>query len=633
MNADDPTDPGTTPPEGGDSPPSPITPEQTPSRSRSRGRAVTVVLLGVTVGVIALFAIAFGVVVYLLQQDTTADVAQGSYLKVPLQGVITDAPPQPDLFTEPTDLPPTATEIAEAIRRAATDDRIDGVYLDVRAPQLGWALAREIRTALVDLDQAGKPCVAYGEVWTTRDYYIASACDEIVIAPSGVPLVIGQSLSVTYYRDAMAYLGVEPRIVHVGEYKTAIEPYERMEPSDAARESYEFLLDGLWETVGAEIAASRGMSVDELMGLIDRPSLTPRRAVQSGLFTAVGYADAVQASLDTVGEDGWRDDLTRPVVESKEEREDRFTSLKEYRKDADPGPSDTRIAVIYAEGTILSGKGGGGLFGSEGLFDGRFRKWMRQAREDDTVKAVVIRVNSPGGSALAADMMDREVQLMKQAGKPVVISMADYAASGGYMMSAHADHIVAQPTTVTGSIGVFGLFFDARGTYDKLQLAEHVYKRGERADLLFVTSEHDETDRAILQEFVDDTYGDFVGMVADGRGVSPAQIEAVAQGRVWTGTQAIDGRNLVDELGGLEQALAKARDLAGVSEAGVVKLPEKKGFLDVLIEEMAQAEAPRVQVEIPVPGVKDALRELALIQAFQESGGVVAYLPGRPTMR
>jgi len=261
---------------------------------------------------------------------------------------------------------------------------------------------------------------------------------------------------------------------------------------------------------------------------------------------------------------------------------------------------------------------------------GNFRKWIRTVRDDDSIRAVVMRVNSPGGSALASDMMDREVQLTKMAGKPVVVSMADYAASGGYMMSAHADWIVAQPTTITGSIGVFGMFFDARGSYEKLLLAEHTYKRGERADLLHMTSEHDETDRQILQEFVEDTYGDFIGMVAEGRGVSADQIAGVAQGRVWTGIQGMDGRNLVDELGGLNEALAKAKELASTPDAGIVRLPEKKGFIDVLVEEMAKAEAPSVSVDLPFPEANAALEELALIRKFQESGGVVAYLPGRP---
>ncbi|MFK7931051.1 MAG: S49 family peptidase, partial [Myxococcota bacterium] len=378
----------------------------TEPKTRSKGgrRTVTVVLLLLTVAVIAVFGVAFGAVVYFMQGDSTATVAEGSFLKIRLEGEITDAPVQGGLFAEPEDLPLTATEIAAAVRKAITDDRVNGVYLDVRAPAMGWGLAREIRTSLVELRESGKPCVAYGEVYTTRDYYLASACDEVIIAPSGVPVVIGQAMSITYYHDALEYLGVTPRIVHVGDFKTAVEPYERMEPSEQAKESYEFLLDGLWGTVTAEIAESRGMSTDAVMQVFDNPSLTPRRMVDSGLFTAVGYADSVESSLDSVGDAGWRDTLMTPVVSSKDERKDRFTTIKEYRKGLDDGSSDTRIAVVYAEGTIYSGEATGGLFGDSGLFDGNFRKWMRTVRDDDTIKAVVVRVNSPGGSALASDM-------------------------------------------------------------------------------------------------------------------------------------------------------------------------------------------------------------------------------------
>ena len=355
---------------------------------------------------------------------------------------------------------------------------------------------------------------------------------------------------------------------------------------------------------------------------------------EAGLFDAVAYNDAVIAHLDKVTEDGWADLLQGdPVIMTEEELSERFTSLSEYRKELNDGDGDERIAVIFAEGTILSGKSEGGLFAAEGLFDGDFREWMRTARDDESVKAVVVRVNSPGGSALASDMMHREVALTRAAGKPVVISMADYAASGGYMMSCNADWIVAQPTTITGSIGVFGQFFDVSGTYEKLLLAEHTYKRGERSDLLHLTAEHDETDRAILQQFVQETYDDFVNQVADGRGKDAQTMEQYAQGRVWTGTQAIGERHLVDQLGGLPDALAKAEELAGITEASHVTLPERKGFMDLLMEEMANAEAPRVQVELPVPLAEETLRELRLMQEFQKSGGVVAYLPGRPTLR
>jgi protease IV len=602
--------------------------------NRRKGLSPTAILIGVTLAVLIAFGAAFGALVLYLQRAPTAKVAEGSFLRVPLEGIISDAPQQGGIFADPSSAPATATEIAAAIRKAASDDRIRGVLLEVKAPATGWALAREIRLALVDLRASGKPCVAYGEVYTMRDYYVASACDRVVIAPSGIPLVTGQALSVTYYRDALEYLGVQPRFVHAGDYKTAVEPFERMGPSEHAVESYEFLLDGMWGTVIGEIAASRALSVEDLQRAIDGVALTPSRMVAAGLFDAAAYEDAVHAHLGAALDEDWLDKLAgEPVVASKKDRRARFTTLKEYRKDLFKGGSRKKVAVVFAEGTILSGDGAGGLFGSDGLFDGAFRTWMEEIRDDDSVVAVVLRVNSPGGSALAADQMHREIALTKAAGKPVVVSMADYAASGGYMISANADWVVAHPTTITGSIGVFGQFFDASGTYDKLKLSEHVYKRGERADLLYLTSSHDDADRAVLQQFVDDTYDSFLALVAEGRGVEIAAVAPVAQGRVWTGAQALDGRHLVDEIGDLQAALAKARELAGVDDPGYLRLPRQKSFFEALLDEMQQAGSPTVRLEIPLPGAADALRELALLQEFHRTGGVVAYLPGRPGLR
>lgn len=602
---------------------------------KKKGSAVTLILLGVTLSVFVVFAVAFGALVLYLQRDVAPKVAEGSFLKIALSGPITDAVGTPSIFSDPSDTPPTAIEIAAAIRKAATDDRIEGVYLKLSAPAMGWALTREVRESLLVLRESGKPCLAYGEVYTMRDYYLASACDKVVLAPSGIPLVTGQALSITYYRDALEYLGVTPRFVHAGDYKTAVEPYERMEPSEAAVESYEYLLDGLWGTVIDEIATSRGLEPEQVTSLIDSASLTGSRMVEAGLFDAVAYADAVEAHLGSIRDADWLDKLGgEPVLASKSERGKRFTKLKEYRKDLFPRVRGDKIAVVFAEGTILSGKGSGGLFGSEGLFDGRFRDMMQKIRDDDSVKAVVIRVNSPGGSALAADMMHREISLTKAKGKPVVVSMADYAASGGYMISANADYIFAQPNTITGSIGVFGQFFDVSGTYEKLRLAEHVYKRGERADLLYLTTPHSDEDRAVLQQFVDDTYDSFVQLVADGRGLSPDQVEPVAQGRVWTGAQALDGRNLVDEIGGYFDALDKAREIASLSDdIGVVRYPEQRSFFEILLEEFSSSEQPTVKIELPLPGAEQVLRELELLRAFAESGGVVAYLPGQPGLR
>jgi protease-4 len=598
-----------------------------------RSNRVTWILLGVTFAVFLLFAGSFGALVVYLQRPPTARVADGSFLRIPLSGMISDAPQQGGVFVDPQDQPPTATEIAAAIRKAAKDDRISGVYLEMKGPMMGWALGREIRNALIAFRETGKPCVAYGEIFSTRDYYVASACDQVLIAPSGIPMITGQALTVTYYRDALDYLGVKPRFVHAGDYKTAIEPFERMAPSPQAVESYEFLLDGMWNVVVEEIASSRGMSPEEVMRAIDQISFTPARMVESGLFDGVGYSDAIEANLGSVGDDDWYDKLQavhQPAT--KKERKRRFTQIKEYRKNL-YGKGKKKIAVVYAEGPILSGKSSGGLFAPDGLFDGDFREWMERVRDDDDVIGVVLRVNSPGGSALAADMMHREIALTKAAGKPVVVSMADYAASGEYMISANADWIIAHPTTITGSIGVFGQFFDASGTYEKLRLAQHVYKRGERADLLSLTSPHDAEDRRVLQQFVDDTYESFVTLVADGRGVAVADVEPVAQGRVWTGTQGVEGRHLVDALGGLDEALAKVRELSGVEEDALLRLPAQKTFFELLMDELSSAQAPTVRIELPFADAAPVLREVELLHAFHAQGGIVAYLPGTPTLR
>lgn len=607
-------------------------------QNKSSGRSMMLVLGGITVAVIGAVGVLVGAAVFMIGAEEEAEVADGSFLRVDLAGPITDAPSPGDIFTEPDDLPLTATELAHVIRSAGDDDRISGLYLNMQVPMLGWGLAREVREAIVDFKESDKPCVAYGEIWTMKDFYLASPCDELLIAPSGVPQVLGQSLSVTYYHDALDYLGVEPRIVHVGDYKTAIEPYERMEPSEAAKESYEFLLDGLWGTVVQEIADARGVSVETVQAMIDEPTLVPRKAVENRMLTGMAYEDALLANLRDVGSENWRDGLMG-LSDVNDLDESLFTEASEYWKDVKPSDAGDRIAVIFAEGTILPGQGSNDPFGgNEGLFDGRFRRWTRAALEDDSVKAVVIRVNSPGGSALAADMMNREVELLREAGKPVVISMADYAASGGYMMSANADWIISQPTTITGSIGVFGLFFDVSGTMESLKLASHTYKRGERADIMDMTSEHDEGDRRILQEFVDDTYADFVQMVADGRGQSVDAVEGVAQGRVWTGSQAIGARGLVDQLGGLEEALVKARDLAGVDAPGLRVIPKKKSFVESFVEELVGEEGevatpPVVRMEMPIEGLEEALEEVRVMREIQSAGGVAAYLPGMPSLK
>lgn len=599
-----------------------------------RSRGVTWLLIGITLLMLLMFGAASGLAYFLVSQTSQVEVAEGSYLKVDLSGQITDAPVPGGLFQEPEDFPLTATEIAASIRAAADDDRIDGIYMTVRGPSLGWGLAREIRTAVDAFRAAGKPCVAYAEMYMTKGYYLASACDTVLIAPAGVGYISGVSSTITYYKDALNKLGVEPQFVHVGDYKTAIEPFERNAPSDAAIESNEALLDSLYDQIVADIAQSRSLNPEQVRAAIDNLDMTPQGIVTSGLVDGTAYPDAIVATLGQNQEKGWVKTLSAPPEsESVEPSENvSFVSTKKYRRNLYPevAGAEGTVAIVFAEGVILSGQGEEGLFGSAGLFDGKYKKWMKDVREDDSIKAVVVRVNSPGGSALASDFMWREVALTKAVGKPVVISMADYAASGGYMMSCNADWIVAQPTTITGSIGVFGQFFSLEGTYEKLGLSEHTFKRGAHADLLTQMDTFEGNEKQILQSWVEDTYGDFVGQVAEGRGLSMEQVEPVAQGRVWTGTQALgETHKLVDALGGLDEAIEKAAELSGMTLYNQRRVPERKGFVEVLLEEMAEARVETsVSLPIELPLTDQLVREIQVMQNIEASGGVGAYLPG-----
>ena len=599
-------------------------------RPRRRGLA-TALLVVLSVAMIGVFVMCAGVVLVAVSVPAGPRVASGTYLELDLAGAIPDAPSAGALVLDPVDLPPVATEIAESIREAAVDERIEGVYLRLRSPSMGWALRREIRTALAELREAGKPCVAYSEMYSMGDYYLASACDKVVIARAGVFLVNGISSSVTYYRDALEKLGVESEFVYVGDYKTAVEPFMRMGPSEAAVESYEALYDSLYASIVSEIAASRGWSVEEATALFDQPRLEPSMALERKLVDGLAYEDQVIAALAYVSDPSWSERLAVVGEAEGDDSEVSLTPLGVYRADARrkaAGVAD-RIAVIHAEGPILPGSGDTGLFATGGLYDGPFAKWMSRARTDDRVKAVVIRVNSPGGAALAADRMWHEIERVKAAGKPVVVSMGDYAASGGYMISCNADWIVAQPTTLTGSIGVFGQFFNVAKTYEMLGLAEHTYKRGEHSAMLGMTDAMSESERAILQSWINETYAEFVQQVADGRRTSVDKIEPVAQGRVWTGSQALKN-GLVDELGGLEVALAKASSLAQLTEYRVVRYPKPMTFFDVLLEDLSanQVAAPvTVQVELPLPHAEAMLEHIEIMRRIHEVGGVAVYNP------
>ena len=607
------------------------TPPPPPKRPGSSG---TRLLMGLTAFAALAFAGSVGAVWYLANHVDEGEVSEGSFLRVPLSGPLLTSTPQGGLFVEPDDFPPTVTEISAAIRAAGEDERISGLLLEIDGPQGGTASFQEIRDAITAFRAADKPCIAYGgSVLVNADYNLATACDVLVLNPSGAMLVNGLAVELTYYKGMFDTLGVDAEFLHVGDFKSAIEPFEREGPSEPAAEAYDYMLDGLYGQLVAGIAEGRGVTEEVARGWIDHPVMAPTAAVERGMIDAIGYPDAVAArapSYDPDDED-WAASLLEQVTD-EELDEEAYTPLKEYLKDVRSSwaDHDEKIAVIHATGNISSGDGSASLFGDAGLTDGAFSNWMEEARDDEQVKAVVVRVNSPGGAALASSNMWREVARTKAAGKPVVVSMGDYAASGGYFMSANADLIVAHPGTITGSIGVFGGKFDLSGVWTKMGMTMHTFKRGELSDLLSGSKPFSEEGRAVFQGYLDDFYKTFVTVVSEGREMTPEAVHEVAQGRVWTGIQAKE-RGLVDEIGGLPLAIERAAALAELEDYGLRTLPAKKGFLDLLMEDLADASAPTIQLQLPAD--LEALHTLEQLDRVLAGAGVACWLPGNPTIR
>ena len=622
--------------------PNPASPATPRAPKKGGGSSVTRVLLLFTVLGLFIFLGSVGGLIYLINQEDVGEVADGSYLQIYLTPSLKDAPGQAGLFTEPDNFPPVVTEISASLRRARTDDRIDGLVLRFDGAAVGWANARELRDAIIEFQADGKPCVAYSEAYTNQDYYLASACEHVLLAPSGVHLVAGLSLSITYYADAFEKIGLDPEFEHVGDFKSGPEPYQRTGPSEEAIVAYESFMNALSDELVRGIAESRNLPEERVRELINHPSMDPKVALANGLVDGLAFPDAVQKTLRSAGDDDFiaKLDAAPPWDAATEgpdaEDDELFTSIKEYLKTvrADWRDSEEYVAVIHADGTIVSGDPEGGLFADAALADRPFRRWMAEARDNEKVKAVVLRVNSPGGSGLASDMMWREIVRTQEAGKPVVVSMANYAASGGYYIAAPADWIVAQPTTLTGSIGVYGGKFNVSGTYEKLGMNVHRFKSAENSDLLAADAPFSEEGRAIFKGYLENFYTVFVGKVAEGRGRSFDDIHEVAKGRVWTGAQAKE-LGLVDELGGIDIALAKAAELGGIGdkEWGVLRLPQQKPFFELLMEDLQNAEAPKVKVQLDLPVGQDVMEELFLLEAVMADGGVAAHLPGAPEVK
>ncbi len=493
--------------------------------------------------------------------------------------------------------------LKEAIQAAQEDDRIEGIYLDAGMASAGFATLKEIRDDLMDFKASGKFIVGYSELLTERAYYVASAADELYLHPEGIMEFNGFFVETTFIKGTLDKIGVKPQVFRVGDFKSAVEPFIRDDMSAESRQQTESYLSSLYTTYLKDIAASNGQSVQTLKNLADSVSVnSAKEAAQYKLVSATAYYDEVL-------------DMLRKKLSLEEDDDINFVSLSKYGKaiEKESEYSRDRVAVIVANGQILPGEGEGTTIGGE-----TFAKEIRKARLDDNVKAVVLRINSPGGSALASDVIWREVVLTQQV-KPIIASMSDVAASGGYYIAMGCDTIVAEPNTITGSIGIFALAFNAKELISKIGLSTDVVKTSPYADILNPTSTMTDYEKMVIQKYVNEGYETFVGKAAKGRNMSVAAIKKVASGRVWTGAQAKE-RGLVDVLGGLDEAVALAVKKAGLSDDYRVRYyPEEKTIFEQIMKEFGQeVSAYRLQRELGIayPFVKQ-LKELQHLQGVQ----------------
>ena len=588
----------------GNAAPLPVRPPSGPPGGSRGGRRAARLVLGLALmgGLVGVAGVA-GVALF-LSGGMAPTVKEGTFLQVEIDASMEDAPGGGGLVFDPADFPLLLTDVTSEIRRAAEDERIKGLYLEVNSIGVGWAGATELHDAIAAFSASGKPCYAWSDALDNKAYYVASACKEIYVSPSGLLLVNGFAVTTEYYAGAMEKLGVSANFEHVGDFKSAVEPYQLTEPSTAASEAMDLMLEGLYTELVAGIAAGRSVPVETVTAWIDDPPITPAAALARGMITGMKYRDQVADEL------------------AGEER----TELDDYREEASPFASGKRIAVVHADGAIVSGDSGTPLFGGSMVGDRSIIEILDELREDEEVAAVVLRVNSPGGSGLASDNIWRALVRLKEAGKPLVVSMGDYAASGGYYIAAPGDWIVAEPNTLTGSIGVFGGKMNLGGLYEKVGITTHTWQRGQMSNIFSPIADFSEPERAKFREFLTSFYEVFLSRVGEGRKMDREAVHAVAQGRVWTGAQAKE-RGLVDELGGLDVALRKAEELAELGDDVEVlfeRFPHRKTFIEQLSEDLAESELP---LEAQIPAVRKAWSRLETLDRVLADGGVAALMP------
>lgn len=517
------------------------------------------------------------------------------------------------------------TSLVEQLRKAKVDKRIGGVFLEIDLLSAGWAKAEELRDAIADFRASGKPIYAYMEIGSNKEYYIATACDRVYVAPTGDLFINGLAADVMFFRGSLDKLGIYPDVLQIGKYKNAPDQFTRKEMTKDHRDVINSILDDLFARFVNTVAEARKKTPDEVRALVDNAPIGAQDALKAGLIDGANYRDEVESEL-------------KKRLSYKDEDELRITRTETYRQISPESlglNKGERIAIIYASGTIGGGRSDDGPFGGESAGSDTLVKAINDARKDNSIKAIVLRVDSPGGSGYASDIIWHALEEAKKK-KPVVVSMSDVAASGGYYIACNANRILAEPSTFTGSIGIFVGKPVMKGFYDWLGISNEYVMRGKNSGLFRETEKFTPEERAKMEGIIRNMYYDnFVPKVARGRGRDPEYIDSIGQGRVWTGAQAKEN-GLVDEFGGLDRAVEVARQLANIpAEKGVrrVILPAPRSFFDSLFGSNDEEASTRLQVRqqqaafTALPeDVRRTLQFAAMIDSMKR-GEVMAIMP------
>ena len=587
--------------------------------------------IGSMVGLLLLITLGAGGLVFMLfaavSNEESPGIKDKSVLVFDLSTQVRDSKPPANLaqaFSGKKQEIITLRRVLQAIDRATEDDRITAMFLDGRrggSPN-GYATMEELRGALARFQAAGKKIIAYDVTLSEREYYLSSIADEIVVNPMGTMELNGLNSKQMFFKGALEKYGVGVQVIRVGDYKSAVEPYIRTDLSDANREQTKALLTDLWGEFLDTVASSRGLSSDKLQKVVDEKGyVDPQEAKQIGLIDRIGYYDNVVEKLR---------ELTGEKEKSNDELAESFRQVdlgmyadRTISPSEAAATSEEKIAVVYAEGAIVGGRGSIETIGSD-----RFAEVFRELREDEKVKAVVLRVNSPGGSATASEVILREILLTKKQ-KPVVVSMGNVAASGGYWIAAGANHIFAEENSITGSIGVFGLLSNIQEIANNHGITWDVVKTGTFADIGTNVRPKTEAELAIYQKSVNKTYELFLKKVSRYRNLPKEKVEEIARGRIWSGKEAVK-IGLVDEIGGLETAISYAAQQAKLGKDWQLQeYPQQHRFETELVQRLFDVKILQEQGKIdPITAeFLKARQELAILQDFRDPTGVYARMP------